>query len=207
MGADVNPTTNADLLNVTNTTVYPANTADANGGIDLVALNGIAFRGTVPEPSTLAAAALGLGLAATFLPGGGVDNGRPACVSGRSPSAWVSGPSVDRPPMQGDPEEETFETAFGTARVVTRAALLDPADWHAAFGGCAKDARYYQLCETTLPQANFDYRYLLLRDRDRPRARVATALLHRSGPPRRAERGPARAGGRHPAAVPAFSDA
>ncbi len=61
-------------------------------------------------------------------------------------------------------EDETFHTSFGTARVVRRAALLAPEDWHDAFAGAAKDARYYQLCETTLAQANFDYRYLLLRD-------------------------------------------
>ena len=62
-------------------------------------------------------------------------------------------------------EGEIFETSFGTAQIVPRAALLDPQAWHDAFDGCVKDARYYQICETTLPQANFDYRYLLLRDR------------------------------------------
>ena len=61
--------------------------------------------------------------------------------------------------------EETFETPFGSARVVSSADLLDSGDWQAAFDGCAKDARYYRICEITLPQANFDYRYLLLRDR------------------------------------------
>ncbi len=67
--------------------------------------------------------------------------------------------------MHGEPPEESFETPFGTARVVTRAAALDPGAWEAAFGGAAKDFRYYQLCETTLRQPNFDYRYLLLTDR------------------------------------------
>lgn len=43
--------------------------------------------------------------------------------------------------------------------------MLDPADWHAAFDRDAKDARYYRLCETTLRQPNFHYRYLLLSDR------------------------------------------
>ena len=66
MGTDVNPTANNDLLDVTNTTVFPAATASNNGGIDLVALNGIAFLGTVPEPSALAAVAGGIGLAAAF---------------------------------------------------------------------------------------------------------------------------------------------
>ncbi len=61
--------------------------------------------------------------------------------------------------------DETFETRFGTARVVTRADLLDPAAWRAAFGRDAKDDRYYRLCEATLRQSNFHYRYLLLTDR------------------------------------------
>ena len=59
----------------------------------------------------------------------------------------------------------SFSTAFGTAQVVDRADALDPADWHAAFDRDAKDGRYYRLCETTLRQPNFHYRYLLLRDR------------------------------------------
>ena len=64
------------------------------------------------------------------------------------------------------PEEgEMFETAFGTAQVVMRAGLIDPAVWQTCFGAAAKDGRYYQICETTLAQPNFDYRYLLLRDR------------------------------------------
>ena len=67
--------------------------------------------------------------------------------------------------MHADPQEETFETAFGTVRVATRADAFSPAAWQATFGGTAKDFRYYELCETTLRQANFDYRYLLLTDR------------------------------------------
>ena len=67
--------------------------------------------------------------------------------------------------MTADPQEETFDTAFGTVRVATRAGAFDPAAWQATFGGTAKDFRYYALCETTLRQANFDYRYLLLTDR------------------------------------------
>ncbi len=61
--------------------------------------------------------------------------------------------------------DETFETRFGTARVATRADQLDPAAWRAAFGRDAKDDRYYRLCEATLQQPNFHYRYLLLTDR------------------------------------------
>ncbi len=66
----------------------------------------------------------------------------------------------------GDGEGESFETPFGTVRVVRHAAQLDPGAWTAAFGGTAKDFRYYELCEKTLQQPNFDYRYLLLTDRD-----------------------------------------
>ena len=61
--------------------------------------------------------------------------------------------------------DDTFETRFGTARVVTRADGLDPAAWKAAFGRDAKDHQYYRLCEATLRQPNFHYRYLLLTDR------------------------------------------
>ena len=60
--------------------------------------------------------------------------------------------------------EEIFETRFGTARVVDRADQLDPAVWRAAFARDAKDDRYYRLCEATLQQPNFHYRYLLLTD-------------------------------------------
>ena len=66
----------------------------------------------------------------------------------------------------GDGEDESFETPFGTARVVRHAAQLDPEAWQATFGSTAKDFRYYELCEKTLQQPNFDYRYLLLTDRD-----------------------------------------
>ncbi len=60
---------------------------------------------------------------------------------------------------------EIFDLPFGAARVVRHAADLPPEAWRATFGGTAKDFRYYELCETTLRQANFDYRYLLLTDR------------------------------------------
>ena len=60
--------------------------------------------------------------------------------------------------------DETFPTAFGSARVVAHASQLDDADWTRALDGASKDIRYYRLCEKTLPQANFTYRYLLLRD-------------------------------------------
>ena len=67
--------------------------------------------------------------------------------------------------MHSDSQEETFETAFGTVCVAPHATAFDPAAWQTTFGGTAKDFRYYKLCETTLRQANFDYRYLLLTDR------------------------------------------
>ena len=67
--------------------------------------------------------------------------------------------------MNSATPDDTFETRFGTARVVHRADEIDPALWRAAFARDAKDDRYYQLCETTLRQPNFHYRYLLLTDR------------------------------------------
>ena len=63
-------------------------------------------------------------------------------------------------------ENEKFELPFGTVRVVPRASQLGADAWRATFGGTAKDFRYYELCETTLRQPNFDYRYLLLTDRE-----------------------------------------
>ena len=59
MGYDVNPSTANDLLTVTNTSVYPTDTADANGGIDLAAVNGLELHAVAPEPSTWAMLALG----------------------------------------------------------------------------------------------------------------------------------------------------
>ena len=78
--------------------------------------------------------------------------------------------AVVPPRVQGEPPlpplaPETFQTPFGTAQIVDRADALNPADWHAAFDRAAKDDRYYRLCEKTLRQPNFHYRYLLLRDR------------------------------------------
>ena len=78
--------------------------------------------------------------------------------------------AVTQPNGSGEPafrplEPETFQTRFGTAQVVDRAELLDPAVWRAAFARDAKDHRYYRLCEATIRQPNFHYRYLLLTDR------------------------------------------
>lgn len=56
MGYDVAPRagTPDDLLDVTNATYYPTSTVDANGGIDLAAINGLEVRTVVPEPSAWA---------------------------------------------------------------------------------------------------------------------------------------------------------
>ena len=67
--------------------------------------------------------------------------------------------------MMNEGTPENFETAFGTVEIVGRAALLDPSAWRDAFASVCKDNRYYEMCEATLQQANFDYRYLVLRDR------------------------------------------
>ncbi len=66
MGNDVNPTTASDLLNVANTTVYPANTSDTTGGgIDLAAVNGLEIR-EVPEPTAWTLIGIGGFLLITF---------------------------------------------------------------------------------------------------------------------------------------------
>ncbi len=70
-----------------------------------------------------------------------------------------------KPLSENPPAAESFDTPFGNVQVVTQAAALRPEDWQAAFCGAAKDFRYYEICETTLRQPNFDYRYLQLTDR------------------------------------------
>ena len=54
VGYDVAPRPGVpdDLLDATNATYFPTGTADANGGIDLAAINGLGSRAVVPEPST-----------------------------------------------------------------------------------------------------------------------------------------------------------
>ncbi len=60
----------------------------------------------------------------------------------------------------------SFSTIAGhRARIVASAAQLEPADWHRALAGDAKDWRYQEVCEASL-RAGFDYRYLVLADRD-----------------------------------------
>ena len=58
---------------------------------------------------------------------------------------------------------ETFPTCLGAARIVHRAADLDPASWRAAWARFSKDSRYYEVCERSLTKG-FEYRYLELRD-------------------------------------------
>lgn len=60
--------------------------------------------------------------------------------------------------------KDVFQTRFGTAEIVREAAALEAGSWREALGSFAKDARYYEICEAALRQANFQYRYLVLRD-------------------------------------------
>lgn len=59
---------------------------------------------------------------------------------------------------------DVFSTRFGTAEIVKRAAALEAGPWRDALASFAKDSRYYEICEAALAQANFQYRYLVLRD-------------------------------------------
>ena len=68
------------------------------------------------------------------------------------------------PPSHADDQPGVIRTRFGTAEVVASSAALEPESWRAALGQFAKDSRYYEICESALRQANFDYRYLILRD-------------------------------------------
>jgi len=55
----------------------------------------------------------------------------------------------------------TIETSTGTAEVFRSARAIAPGVWRATFAGEARDARYYEVIEQTLPE-KFDYRYLVL---------------------------------------------
>lgn len=68
------------------------------------------------------------------------------------------------PPAVAEETGEIIPTRLGPARVVHRAADLDPVAWRAAWARYSKDARYYEVCERALTRG-FDYRYLELRDR------------------------------------------
>lgn len=58
---------------------------------------------------------------------------------------------------------EEISTSFGTAEVVRSARAIAPEIWRQTFAGEARDARYYEVIEGTLPE-KFDYRYLILRN-------------------------------------------
>jgi hypothetical protein len=58
---------------------------------------------------------------------------------------------------------EEILTSFGTAEVVRSARSIAPEIWARTFAGEARDSRYYQVIEETLPE-KFDYRYLILRN-------------------------------------------
>ena len=73
--------------------------------------------------------------------------------------------------------EETFPTRLGPARIVTRAADLDPAAWRVAWARFSKDSRYYEVCERALTKG-FEYRYLELRDGSGQVVAVQPFFLH-----------------------------
>ena len=64
-----------------------------------------------------------------------------------------------------------IRTSVGTAEVATSARSIAPEIWQSTFEGEARDARYYQLIEQTLPE-KFEYRYLILRNTETGQAAV-----------------------------------
>jgi len=56
-----------------------------------------------------------------------------------------------------------IHTTFGTAEVAHSARSIAPEIWRSTFAGEARDARYYEFIEETLPE-KFEYRYLILRN-------------------------------------------
>ena len=58
---------------------------------------------------------------------------------------------------------EEIRTSFGIAEVVSSARMIAPEIWRGTFANEARDARYYEVIEETLPE-KFDYRYLILRN-------------------------------------------
>jgi hypothetical protein len=57
----------------------------------------------------------------------------------------------------------TIPTSFGSAEVAVSARDIPPEIWRHTFASEARDARYYEVIEETLPE-KFDYRYLILRN-------------------------------------------
>jgi hypothetical protein len=66
---------------------------------------------------------------------------------------------------------ELISTSFGTAEVVHSARSISPEIWRSTFAGEARDSRYYEVIEETLPE-KFDYRYLILRNTETGQAAV-----------------------------------
>jgi len=60
-------------------------------------------------------------------------------------------------------ESAVIRTSFGPAEVVDSARAIPPEIWRSTFAGEARDARYYEVIEETLPE-KFDYHYLILRN-------------------------------------------
>ena len=56
-----------------------------------------------------------------------------------------------------------IHTSFGSAEVARSARTIAPEIWRSTFAAEARDARYYEVIEETLPE-KFDYRYLILRN-------------------------------------------
>jgi hypothetical protein len=61
------------------------------------------------------------------------------------------------------PASAIISTSFGPAEVVRSARSICPEVWRRTFAGEARDSRYYQVIEDTLPE-KFEYRYLILRN-------------------------------------------
>jgi hypothetical protein len=70
-------------------------------------------------------------------------------------------PAAAVEPEDSGPEE--IATSFGSAEVVNSARQIAPALWRQTFSTEARDARYYEVIEATLPE-KFEYRYLILRN-------------------------------------------
>jgi hypothetical protein len=62
-----------------------------------------------------------------------------------------------------DSASGVIRTSCGTAEVTCSARSIAPEIWRSTFEGEARDARYYEVIEQTLPE-KFEYRYLVLRN-------------------------------------------
>jgi hypothetical protein len=67
------------------------------------------------------------------------------------------------PPEIDFSETNTIRTSLGTVEVALSARSIAPEIWRPTFAAEARDARYYEVIEQTLPE-KFDYRYLILRN-------------------------------------------